>query len=333
MAQNILLVKLSSLGDVVHSFAAVSDMAAQTDARITWAVEEAFAPLAALHPAVARVVPIPMRRLRRESRLWWLNAQWKAALADLQNDAYDIVIDAQGLIKSAVLSALAGKAQRCGYDWHSAREAWASVFYQRKIAVSKQLHAIERTRRLCAQALDYALPETEDFALAQWQKSAQKTLVFLHGTTWQSKLLPENTWQALIGLAEQAGYQVQLLWGNPEEQARAERLATHSSAQVLPKLSIPEVATVLRESAGVLSVDTGLGHLAAAQAVPILGIFAPTDARLSGMHGLRAENLARSSVCFCKDCRQHGSALTNACMAEWSAQEIWNAFLPLLERS
>lgn len=333
MAQNILLVKLSSLGDVVHSFAALTDMAAQGDVRITWAVEEAFAPLAAMHPAVSRVVAVPMRRLRKTHRLWWRHADWQVALAALRAEEYDVVIDAQGLIKSAVLSRLVKAKRIAGYDWASAREAWASLCYTQKITVPRHLHAVERTRRLCAAALGYALPAAEDFALPQWQGQGAKRVVFLHGTTWVSKLLPESTWQALIALAEAAGYEVQLLWGNEEERQRAERLAQLSQAQLLPKLPLPQVAELLRSSAGVLTVDTGLGHLAAAQAVPVLGIFAPTNANLSGMRGARAVNMTLTSPCMKKDCRQHGGKLSNDCMARGEAAAIWSQFEAVLGRT
>ena len=332
LAQNILLVKLSSLGDVVHSFAAVSDMAAQADARITWAVEEAFAPLASRHPAVDKVVAVPMRRLRKHSRLWWRSAEWRQVIAALRAQEYAAVIDAQGLIKSAVLAHLASPAPHCGYDWQSAREGWASLFYQHKAQVPRRQHAVLRTRQLCASALAYALPPTEDFALPQWQGRQSRDLVFLHGTTWASKLLPESTWLELIFLAQQSGYRVRLLWGNTEEEARAQRLAAASQAEVAAKMALPEIAQLLRESAAVLSVDTGLGHLAAAQGVPVLGLFAATDAALSGMRGARAENLSRPRPCMKKDCRRHGAATANACMAAWSADEIWTAFQDTIQR-
>ena len=336
---NLLLVKLSSLGDVVHTLAAVSDIKRRfPDMTLTWAVEEAFAPLIAGHVCVDRVITVPFRRLKEHRRLWCVNGEVKTLLAALRKAAFSHALDAQGLIKSALLTRLAGNGKRIGYDSKSAREAPAACLYQQRIAVAPALHAITRTRRLFARAFDYSIDETIlDFALPAWSAEENtKQLFFFHGTTWPSKLLPESTWRELIRLAAGEGYRVFMLWGDTTEQRRAIRICEgSSSAKVLPATALPALQELLRKCAGVITVDTGLGHLSAALGVPTLGIFGPTDAKLAGMRGAHAHNLASPRPCMRRNCRHDepdDPGQAQCCMAHWKSTAIWSAFRGLREK-
>ncbi|SUO97010.1 lipopolysaccharide heptosyltransferase I [Suttonella ornithocola] len=330
MSRELLLIKLSSLGDVIHGFAMLGDLAkAMPDVKVSWVVEEAFADLVSAHPLVKNVIVVPLRRLRKEKRWWW-SKQWREMRKQLRTQRYFKVVDAQGLLKSALLMRMIRTDERIGYDNVSAREPLAALAYHQCIRVEKGLHAVERMRLLMGGAFDYQPEGQADYGLPLWQPSDTKQLLFFHGTTWRSKQLPEKTWHELIKLANHAGFNVVLPWGNVEERERAERLA-RSGAKVLPKLSLVELQQEIYRSAGVISVDTGLGHLAAACGAPVLGIFGPTDATLTGMMGIHAKNLSHANPCMKKDCHVHGGTEENSCMHIWQAGEIWETFLTLQE--
>lgn len=335
MPHDVLIVKLSSLGDVIHAFAVLGDLRRFAGAapRVVWAAEEAFAPLAGSHPLVEEAIAVPMRRLRREKPWRWpFSPEMAAVRHALRARHFDYALDLQGLIKSAVLMKSAAAAVHAGYDRRSAREGAAALFYDAKFAVAREMHAVERMRILAGKTFGYIPEGPPDYGLPLQQPSDSQELLFFHGTTWASKLLPEETWQALIRTAAAAGWRVQLPWGSAAELARAERLA-QAGAQVLPKLSLPELQAKIYASSGVISVDTGLGHLAAACGAPVLGIFAPTSAALTGMYGAHAANLSLPSPCLQRDCRKHGGTSAQACMAHWSADEIWQAFLHLKDKA
>jgi heptosyltransferase-1 len=282
----ILLIKLSSLGDTIHTLPSISDIHAQIpQAEISWAIEPAFADIAHMHPHVKQVLPIPLRQAK----------QWRQTprllphiYQTIRAQSYDHIIDAQGLLKSGVLSQLA-RGQNSGYDRLSAREPLASYCYKKAYTVTKDLHAIMRTKSLCAQALQYTMPPRLDFAIGTHNPhtlTEQSPILLFHGTTWDSKHYPETHWQQLINLITQAGYPVALPWGNAAEYARAQRLATHPQVTVLPRLPLSELKTVIHSARGAIGVDTGLSHLAGALGTPCVGLYGPTDHTLAGNTGL-----------------------------------------------
>lgn len=177
-------------------------------------------------------------------------------------------------------------------DWQTAREPLASLFYNRRHHIAKQQHAVERTRELFAKSLGYARPESQgDYAIARHftrpeTATAVPYLVFLHATTRDDKHWPESHWQALIALLADSGLQIKLPWGAPHEEARAKRLAEgHDFVDVLPRMSLEQVAQVLAGARGVVSVDTGLSHLTAALDKPNFTLYGPTDPGLIGGYG------------------------------------------------
>ncbi|MFJ4155035.1 lipopolysaccharide heptosyltransferase I [Pseudomonas sp. NPDC090233] len=286
----VLIIKTSSLGDVIHTLPALTDAAhAIPGIRFDWVVEEGFAEIPSWHPAVDQVIPVAIRRWRKNIWQTIKSGEWKAFKQRVRAQKYDLVIDAQGLVKSAWLTRYI-KAPVAGLDRYSAREGWASRFYDRRLSVATGQHAVERVRQLFAMALAYDLPEgigNYGLDLDRLQlPPAAPYVVFLHGTTWATKHWPEAYWRELAERLGRRKLQVRLPWGNPAEKARAERIAQGlNNCQVLPKLNLAGVARVLAAAKACVAVDTGLGHLAAALDVPTISLFGPTNPGLTGAYG------------------------------------------------
>lgn len=287
----VLLIKTSSLGDLIHTLPALTDAAqAIPGIRFDWVVEEGFAEIPSWHPTVDQVIKVAIRRWRKNLLATWRSGEWAAFKQRVRAGSYDLVIDAQGLLKSAWLTRYCS-APVAGLAADSAREPLASRFYQHGYSVAKNQHAVERTRQLFAAALGYALPKTlGDYGLDRQQMAqglaAEPYVLFLHGTTWPSKHWPEADWRALAEHLNQAGMAVRLPWGSETERARAERIAQGlAQVQVLPKLNLRGVAQVIAGARVCVAVDTGLGHLAAALAVPTISLYGPTLPSKVGAYG------------------------------------------------
>ncbi|WP_435628140.1 lipopolysaccharide heptosyltransferase I [Candidatus Ferrigenium straubiae] len=299
---HILLVKTSSLGDVLHNLPVASDIARRyPDAQIDWLVEESFAALPRLHSAVRNVIPVAVRRWRGKllSAATW--REIAAFRSTLTAQHYDIAIDTQGLLKSALLMRGA-RGLRCGFDRNSAREPLASGLYQQTFQVAKGQHAVERNRQLAAQALGYTLQERADYGirppvLAQpvWLVEGAYA-VLLHATSRADKLWNEANWIALGHYLHEKNIRCVLPWGSEAEQARSLRLATAiPDAVAPPRLNLNEAAALLGGARAVMGVDTGLAHLAAALGVPTVGIYTATDPALTGLYAGRcAVNLGNA---------------------------------------
>jgi heptosyltransferase-1 len=295
--QRILLVKTTSLGDVIHCLPAVSDLAAHfPKAQIDWVVEEPYAGIVALHPAVARVLPVAVRRWRKSlaARGTWSEiSDFKRRLAP---EGYDRVIDAQGLVKSALLARLA-RGERHGLDAASARERIATRTYHFRHHVPWTLDAVARNRRLLGLALGYA-PRGEPRygiaiapAVADWLPRGY--CVLLTGTSDAAKLWPEEQWLQCARLAAAAGLICVLPHGDAAEQARAARLAEALGANgvVAPRQPLFDLGKVLGGAALVIGLDTGLTHLAAALGRPTVGVYCGSRPAETGVVARRAVNL------------------------------------------
>lgn len=304
--KRVLIVKTSSMGDVIHTLPAVSDAcAAFADIEFDWVVEESFAEIPAWHPRVEKVIPVAIRRWRKNIFKLIGSDEWIRFRSDIGCQHYDCIIDAQGLIKSAVLTRLAN-GHICGYDNHSVREPLASIAYQKKIPVAKDQHAVERTRELFAKALGYEKPQTEpDYGIGRQRFGEQAEppyVLFLHGTTRADKHWPDEYWQTLCRLLCDAGINVRLPWWSDAEHRRARLIAeVHPRAEVLSRTHLAGMANVIASAQAVVAVDTGLGHLAAALAVPTLSLYGSTSPKLVGAYGpnqfhLCAQDFTRSNV-------------------------------------
>jgi heptosyltransferase-1 len=288
----ILLIKTSSLGDVVHNLPVVTDLRARFPAaEIDWVVEEAFADIPRLHPGVSQVIPVAVRRWRRS---WLAPSVWRemgALRKRLCADRYDFAIDTQGLLKSALITRMA-PTRRCGYAADSAREPLASRFYDERFEVPKALHAVERNRRLAAQVAGYQVAGAPDYgiavpsapALCVPEGTSGPTAVLLTATSRDDKLWPEEHWIALGRELQVRGLHCLLPAGNDAERERATRLAgLIPRACLLPPSGLGELAGHLGAARIVIGVDTGLVHLAAALGRPTLALFSASDPALTGV--------------------------------------------------
>jgi lipopolysaccharide heptosyltransferase I len=284
---DILFIKTSSLGDVIHHMPALIDARkARGDAAFTWLVEEMFAPLVRLHPAVAEVIPVAWRRWRKLFYTRATAAEIAASFRAIRAQRYDDIIDSQGLLRSAIMAHMAhGRSH--GYDFSSIREPLASMFYDVRHRVDRNLHAIERNRILSGLALGYTPQGAPDFGLdrARFTNEASRYAVLLHATARVEKQWPETDWIAL-GKALGPRLELVLPWGTAVERARSERIALEvPSARVPERAPLDQVAKLIAGAQYVVGVDTGLLHLAAALSVPLVAIFAGSKPRLTGPVG------------------------------------------------
>ena len=313
------VIKTSSMGDVIHTLPALTD--AQNvipNVSIDWVVEENFAEIPRWHSAVNRVIPIALRRWRKSPFSIQTRNEWKNYRTLLQAENYDAVIDAQGLIKSALCATRFAQGVKHGYDRKSIREPLASFFYDKKYAISYQQHAVERIRQLFAQSLGYELPKVQgDYGIARHflhQTSEKNYVVFIHSTTRADKHWEESEWKKLIEkITALSDHEIRLPWGNELEKARSDRLAQiHSNVNVLPKLTLTEIAKQLANAKAVVSVDTGLAHLTAALDKPNITLYGATDPKLIGCYGKNQYYLSASS------------------MKEISSEQVFSELLPFI---
>lgn len=284
----ILIVKISSMGDIIHTLPALTDATCiLQNIHFDWVVEENFTEIPMWHPAVKQVIPVAIRRWRKN----WFNKiireERYAFKRILQHKKYDKIIDAQGLIKSAMLVTRIAKGDKHGLDFKSAREPLASLFYHQRHKVSKQKHAIKRIRYLFAHSLGYNIPTSPyDYSIInnfQWNNKKKSYFIFLHSSSCTNKLWPEKNWDKLLQLTSNNGYQIRLLWGTKSEYERSIRLSqNHINVKVLPKLSLNDIAQQLINARAIISIDTGLSHLANALQCPNLTLFGPTNPNLIG---------------------------------------------------
>jgi heptosyltransferase-1 len=290
---NILIIKMSSMGDIIHTLPALTDAKkAFPQISFDWVIEENFAEIPKWHPAVKNVLPISIRRWRHSIINSLKSGEIRWFLKNLRSKSYDYVIDAQGLMKSAAVT-LFTHGIHCGYDKHSVRESLASIAYQKKFSVPKKMHAIMRNRKLFAAALGYSnladIPEYGiDTNLLQVENIPENGdyLIFIHGTSKKEKFWPEHHWLELAQLATNRGFKIKLPWSTTEELQRAKNIAANNNnIEVLPKLNLSSLAYIMLKAKGVVAIDTGLGHLATALNTPTISLYGPTEPSLIGALG------------------------------------------------
>ncbi|WP_298924363.1 lipopolysaccharide heptosyltransferase I [uncultured Ramlibacter sp.] len=292
---NILIVKLSSLGDVVHTMPAVQDMRAQfPQARIDWVVERSFAGLAQRCQGVDKVIVCDLRGWRKALFAAQTRSEWRAFREDLHSQAYEAVIDLQGLTKSALVSrmarlapggkryALANQTEDSGYEAPTRWVADVAFTFPSRTPV------IERSRVMCARALGYAVPEDERFGLVSpvdaasgaIESGASRCVVLVHGTAGDDKRWPDEHWIELGQRLLAGGWTVGLPHGSEEERLRSERIAAAlgEGAAVWPRTNLGTVADRLAGCFGVVGVDTGLSHIAVALDLPHVQIYMRNNA-------------------------------------------------------
>lgn len=362
-----LIIKTSSLGDIIHTLPALTD-AVNTlgDIQFDWVVEENFSEIPAWHPAVRKVIPVAIRRWRKnilQTIFGGKNSkEWKQFRQQLKAQHYDMVIDAQGLLKSALIARLAN-GDTYGLDRFSARESIAARFYQYPQQIAREQHAVERVRQLFARSLGYEIPTGIDYGIkntftefaqtSDKQSANDAQILFFHGTTWETKHWPESYWLQLAKQLSKDGYGVLLPWGNDAEKRRAEMIKNavddfnkangfhnaEGSVTVLPKMSLREIVGQLSQVAGVVAVDTGLAHLAAALDKPLVSLFGPTNPGLTRPYGNNQLHLQveyACKACLKKQCDKTASdkrsnIITPACYSTLAPDKVIQALYKLID--
>ncbi len=299
----ILIVRVSSLGDVVHNMPMVADILRHYPAaRIDWVVEEAYVPLVRLNQGVRRIVPFALRRWRRSLGSRATRAELARFWHDLRAESYDVVFDTQGLFKTAVvmrMARLAPGGRRIGLANATAGSGYepvSRIFHTHSIPVGLHAHAVSRARTVAAQALGYALDAAPDegaaagaivaappdFAMAAptvslaaggWLPGSPYA-VFFHATARIEKGWAPAHWIAIGKLLAERGLPVLLPWGSAAEKTAAHHLAAGiPGAVVLPKLAMMDAVLLAQRAALVIGVDTGLTHIAAAFARPTVELY------------------------------------------------------------
>ncbi len=291
---HVLLVKTSSLGDVIHNLPVVSDLVrVHPGISIDWCVEEAFADIPRLHPGVGEVIPVALRRWRKapfSGKTW---SEIAACRRQLRHQAYDIILDTQGLVKSALIASLA-RGKRYGYAAGVAREPFAARFYDCHFVIPGNANAVLRNRWLAAAAFDHPVDLPLDYGIAApdlplpWlpRKTQGKHAVLLTATSRDDKLWHEESWVQIARDLLAQGILPVLPSGSPRERERAERIAVGApGVYVAPPLRLHELATLIGQSCVAVGVDTGLVHLAAALSIPTVALYTATDPDRTGVLG------------------------------------------------
>jgi heptosyltransferase I len=284
----VLVVRPSSLGDIVYALAIASDIRRhKPELAIDWVAERGFVPLLEMCPEIRRVVPFALRRWRQAplSRTTW--REIAAFRRQIKTDRYAAILDLQEQIKGALIARVA-RGRRHGFDRRSVREPIATFAHDVHHRVPRNLHFVERCRNLTASALGFTLDGPPRWHIvppvAAPAIPERPYAVLLHATSRAEKLWPEECWRALVVHFTRAGYATALPWGTRNQEDRSRRLASgHDRAVVPPWLSLPEAATTLARADVVVGIDTGFTHLAAALGTPTVGLFFATDPRVHGV--------------------------------------------------
>ena len=293
----ILIIKTTSLGDVVHNLPIVADIKKYyPNALIDWVVEDIFVDILSMHSGINRIIPVAIRRWRKcllSKQTWIELLQFKYII---QSQKYDYVIDTQGLLKSGLITYLSKSLNKCGYEKSSARESISSIFYNHNYKVPRNIHAVMRNRKLAALALNYTIDNSglnyginipENHFKSDLIKELPSSFILaLHGTSRDSKLWVTDQWITLGKKLQLQGISLVLPWGNEDEKKRAKEIASQvAQALVLPKVGILSLANIIQRSLAVVGVDTGLAHLAVALNKPVIGIYTDTNPILNGLYG------------------------------------------------
>ena len=323
----VLIIKLTSMGDLMHAFPALTDLVARyPDANIDWVVDESFAEVPQWHPAVQRVITTAHRRWKKNIVASWREREFQDFYRKLNADSYDVVIDLQSNLKSAFVSWLR-KTPVHGYDRLTCREKPAHWAYASHFNVPLRQHAVDRQRELFAKVFGYPQPNSaadygvdlSQYPLPTLAASSVPYVVFVHNASWPTKLWPVEHWQSLIQRVADKGYQVLLPCGSDKEYQRAQTIAAdHSSAHALPKMCLNDMAAIMSNATAAVCSDTGLAHMAAVASAPAITLYAVTDTVLIGTMGHHQQHIVA----------KEGSL--GACMEDISVNSVFERLQPLL---
>lgn len=279
------------MGDIIHTLPALTD--AQNKLKriyFDWVIEENFAEIPTWHPGVNKILPINIRSLLKNWTNLFYWKKYKKFINKIQKKNYNLIIDAQGLIKNAILITNFAKGEKHGMNYSSIREPIASIFYHKKHEIAKNQHAVERIRQLFAKTLQYPLsPERGNYNIINYFKNKQKVnpyLLFIHTTSKKEKEWPKIHWKKLIKIANNENYCIKLIcWTKKEFLCTQHLIKKSEKIKILTKLTLTQTAKQIINSIAVISIDTGLSHLTTALNKPNLTLYGPTNPSLIGTYG------------------------------------------------
>ncbi|WP_367670472.1 lipopolysaccharide heptosyltransferase RfaC [Sodalis-like secondary symbiont of Drepanosiphum platanoidis] len=287
----ILIVKISSMGDVIHTLPALTDAQYYfPNIKFDWVIEENLSIIPSWHTSVKKIIPIAIRRWRYN----WFKKSIKKERYEfkkkLRKKKYDLIIDAQGLIKSSYMVTRIAYGFKHGLDYKSAKEPIASFFYNKKHYINKKQHAITRIRKLFSLSIGYTISNKIKQYIIKHKFNKINTknyyFIFIHGTTNINKEWPELYWRILIKMICNLGFYIKIPWGTNLEKKRSLRLAKNfKKVIVLPYMNLTQISEQLLGATAIVSVDTGLSSLSAILSVPNITLYGPTDPNLVGRYG------------------------------------------------
>ncbi|AKC60161.1 lipopolysaccharide heptosyltransferase I [Blochmannia endosymbiont of Polyrhachis (Hedomyrma) turneri] len=321
--KKVLIIKTSSMGDIIHTLPAITDAGkALPYIEFDWILEKNFSQIPTWHPQIKNTIPITLRTWKKKYyNLKSYQAYFKF-INQLKNKKYDIVIDAQGLIKSSFLITYFTQGEKHGMDYKSIREPIASLCYNKQHKIPKQQHAVERIRQLFSLSLQYPLPTSKiNYHIShnfKTKKYISPYLIFLHSTTHAKKHWPESHWRDILQKTITAGYKIKLPYWSYNEQLRIKRIINglNNNIMILSQPTLTEIAKEIASARAVISVDTGLSHLTAALSRPNLTLYGPTNPQLIGVYGDHQQKI-------------HS---TKKIMDSITPEEVWKKFQKILNK-
>jgi len=279
----IAIVKLSAMGDIVHAMVALQYLKTYNPKlEIHWIVEKVFAPLLEHNPHIDKILPLELKAIKKNKKL--LFREIKKVKAYAQND-YDLVIDAQGLLKSAITAKLLGK-NIIGFSKDSIREGIASYFYTQKVSIAYDANTIDRNAKVLAEGLGLEITpkmidEKEAFLfykeennLKHFLSKSKKNIVFVIGSTWESRNYPK---EQFVQVAKSLGENILIVWGNEGEKEKAQWLEAQSpNIKALPKIDLNTLKELIDKADLLIGNDTGPTHIAWGLNIPSITLFGPT---------------------------------------------------------
>ena len=337
--KKILLIKMTSMGDLIQMLPAITEAAeAIPGLSFDWLVDDAFKEIPSIHPSIDKIIPIPFRR--------WKKNKWQAVQSGeitsfvklLRSQSYDMVIDMQSNLKSAIVGLFA-KGKRYGLNKQSVREFGAHFLYNKTIFINRQQNHVERLRQMLATFLNYSLPNTLiNYGIVKSNLPAldfylpEKFVFITPIASVTNKLWPEIFWQEVIHHLIQSGYDIVIPWWSQEEKERGLRLQNqHPKVHLLPPLDLKQKTSVLAHATAAISLDTGLAHLAAALNIPNVCLYGPGNFKSCGTIGPRQIHVVADSPPACAPCESQRCSYNPhdpyaACMAKISPQQVLTAF-------
>lgn len=281
--KKIAIVRLSALGDIVNSAVVLQFIKkVYPNIQIDWITEEVFVPILKHNPEIDTIYPVNIKKIKKSKNFSLL----KNLISELRSlDQYDLVIDMQGLIKSAIVARIISNKTH-GFDKNSTRESLASLFYKTSSHIAYEENVVKRNCFVVADALGFEItdamllekqavfPIVHDYELM----SDKKNIAFVIGASWPSKIYPK---ELVAKVCNSLKEQVYIIWGNEQEKSEAQWICEHSQyATLAPKMQLDELVSFISNTDLLIGNDTGPTHIAWAQNIPSITLLGPTTTRM-----------------------------------------------------